>query len=244
MEVYYRGSTIQFETASTATGLATLNQINDIAVAHALNKTGWGSNVAFAGFQDGDSMIPATIKKPMYQPTTGYKGMVADYYGHNNTSSSFDLHFPMHQLGRQVFLYNYFSLSTRKAANSTDQSNMFGGWPAIAEKIDQYDGKTRVNQKVAEATYKPKMGYLKDPLKHISSGLPYPEMGSISGITTGGHLITPRVANLTRSKATSATSQSQGDEFMLGETQLNMTNSPLTGDGPVLLNIYTPIALG
>lgn len=139
IEVIYRGSTIQFETAQSTTSLATLNQINDIAVAHALNRTGWGSNVSYAGFNSEQPMIPTLINPPKYAPDlTGnitYKGMVRDFYGSNNDATTFTGDIPKHQTGRQTFLYNYWSTTQRDAATTTTAANrMFGGWPCIAEK--------------------------------------------------------------------------------------------------------------
>lgn len=234
VQVIYRGSTIQFETGSTSSGLATLNQINDIAVANALNKTGWGSNVSFSSFNDSKPMIPTGISKPKYKAVAQkYRGMTNDYYGTNNDKSDFKSFIPHHQLGRQCFLYNYFAISTRTATKTgtvADPTSLYGGWPALAEKIQQIDGKTCVNQVINVSTYKPKMGQLKQPLLHYGIGLPYPKQGEAMTIDVGGNLVTPRVLNASYQK-----NNESGDLFSCSESVENVNNKNLSYD------IYTPI---
>lgn len=233
IEVYYRGSTIQFETASTSTGLATLNQINDIGVAHGLNRTGWGSDVTFNSFgmpATSQSMIPRSIRRPKYIQETGYLGMQEDYYGVNNQGGpSFTGYTPNHQLGRQCFLYNYFAMSTRLAQITTPptNSNLWGGWPCLAEKIEQMDGKTVVNTCISSSTYKPKFGQLKTPLKHLGLGLPYPNAGGSQPIILNGHLTGARTLNATRDTfdPTNTVDGDQGDRWSnLTEGVINYGN--------------------
>ncbi|QRK03673.1 capsid protein 1 [Duck-associated ambidensovirus 2] len=177
IEVIYRGSTIQFETATTTSGIATLNQINDIAVATGLNRTGWGSNVRFKSFDQNEPMIPTALRRPTYGQADGVtKGMEVDYYGTENNTPEFTTSIPKHQLGRHVFLYNYWANSSR-SENPIGSNALFGGWPCLAEKINQMDGKTVVNQVVLQSSYTPKMGLLKKPLGVASHGLPYPTGG-------------------------------------------------------------------
>lgn len=177
IEVVYRGSTIQFETATSTSSIATLNQINDIAVATGLNRTGWGSNVRFKSFSGSQPMIPTGVRRPTYGHADGItRGMEFDYYGAENNTSDFNTAIPKHQIGRHVFLYNYWANSTR-SETPAGSSSMFGGWPCLAEKINQMDGKTVVNQVVLQSSYTPKVGLLKKPLGVASHGLPYPTGG-------------------------------------------------------------------
>ena len=60
VNVTHRGNRIAFETASTASSLATLNQIQNMQVSVGLNKTGWGNTRSFSGFTD-DGMVPSGI---------------------------------------------------------------------------------------------------------------------------------------------------------------------------------------
>lgn len=247
IQCIYRGATIQFETAASTSGLATLNQINDIAYGHALNKTQWGSNVSYTNFQTApNNMIPSSIAKPKYAPVAGtYRGMIQDYYGTGNGNANFSSYIPHHQIGRQTFLYNYWAMSTRISAGTAPPPayNLYGGWPALSEKIQQLDGKTVVNQVVTTSTYVPKMGQLKSPLKHIGLGLPYPNMGDPVNVLVQGNLVAPRVLVATRDPAgTAASQQSDGDRWIVGEDQSNFSNDN-SGTTPTVLtwNIYSPI---
>jgi hypothetical protein len=197
IEVIYRGSTIQFETASTASGLATLNQINDITVAHGLNRSGQGSNVRFTAFDTDKPMLPTKVTQPIYGPIAGvYRGMVRDYYGSNNNVVQFKGDVPKHQIGRQTFLYNYWANSLRGGNTALANNQMFGGWPCLTDKISQMDGKTVVNQVVASSTYTPKLAPLKPPLRMQSHGLPFPLPGANLDVQVGGNLVNTRTAQV------------------------------------------------
>lgn len=248
--VTYRGSTIQFETASTSSGLATLNQINDIAVANALNKTGWGSNVSFTQFgqaSQSQSMLPLGIRQPFYGPVAGppqQRGMATDYYGTDNPTAGFGTYVPHHQVGRHCFLYNYWAMSTRSTGTVTAPGSMYGGWPCMAEKIQQMDGKTVVNQCVLQSTYKPKMGMLKTPLRHVPMGLPYPNSGAGMSINTNGSLTNGRIATFSRDAldvgVPSDTQQGDRTSAIEGSAVLNNDNYG-SSVNTLTYDIYTPI---
>lgn len=236
IEVYYRGSTIQFETASTATGLATLNQINDIAVAHALNKTGQGQNVAFSGFDPTQPMIPQSLTKPKYGAIAGnYRGMVRDYYGSDNGDANFRNDVPKHQVSRQTFLYNYWALQAVGIAtpvqNNTLQS---GGWPVLADKIHQMDGKTAVNTCVLKSFYKPKQGQLKSPLRTIGHA-PFSVSGSPTTVQLNGHLSAMRNVSVGQTATNISTSG-----YELNATESLLTPSNNVASSPTF-TIFTPI---
>lgn len=235
VEVYYRGTTIQFETATSTSGLATLNQINDIAVAHALNKSGQGSNISFTQFQTGNTMLPTGFTRPKYDTVgTTYRGMVQDYYGVDNASTDYANFVPHHQVGRQTFLYNYWAQSSIQIlGTSSNAARQYGGWPTLADKIIQYDGKTMVNQCVAKSQYTPKMGMLKAPLKNNNHGLPNPNSTtSLFSVTCGAHLPNQRTVNLTPVLP----SASGGAPLSSSESGIGMTNN-----NTFTYNIYSPI---
>ena len=50
ISIVHRGNRIAFETAESATKLATLNQIQNILVGFGLNKTGWGTDITYSSF--------------------------------------------------------------------------------------------------------------------------------------------------------------------------------------------------
>lgn len=240
IEVYYRGSTIQFETASTATGLATLNQINDIAVANGLNRSGQGSNISFRSFNSSQPMIPTSIAKPVYGPVVGtYRGMVRDYYGSNNPDTvNFKGDIPKHQVGRQTFLYNYFALSNTVINTTAPTPNRVqtGGWPNLAEKITQLDGKTAVNTCVVKSVYRPKQSPIKAPLRTIGHGQPFTyDNNSDMKVPVNGNLTTMK--NNTPTQFSGAI---KPDGY-----ELNMNSTDLTPNNQVSqypsFTIYSPI---
>ena len=235
LEVVYRGSTIQFETASSATGLATLNQINDVAVANGLNRSGQGSNVSYSGFSASEPMIPTSIKKPVYGPLTGvYRGMVRDFYGSNQTETTFVGDIPKHQIGRQCFLYNYWAQSLIGPATPAQPNTIqSGGWPSLAGKIEQMDGKTVVNTCVMKSSYTPKMAPLKTPLRTLSHGLPTTSNGNGLAINVNAHISQLRTATLT-----AAAGAIPSDGMQLGITETALTTGTAN---QVTYNIYTPI---
>lgn len=198
IEVYYRGSTIQFETASTATGLATLNQINDIYYAHGLNRSGLGQNVRYDTFDATQPMLPTSTTYPTYDAVTGfYRGMVRDYYGSNNTATTFESDIPKHQIGRATFLYNYWVNTLRGGTATAATNQQYGGWPCLASAVEQLDGKTVVNQLITSSSYKPKLAPLKTPLKMYSHGLPWPVPNGVLSIPVGSNLVASRQVAVT-----------------------------------------------
>lgn len=234
IEVYYRGSTLQFSTASSATNLATLNQINDIAVANALNKTGQGNNISYTSFDSTQTMIPTGITKPKYDAVgTSYRGMIQDFYGTNNSDTNFINYIPHHQVGRQTFLYNYWAQSSVATQGTTLANQIqYGGWPELADKIQQLDGKTCVNQCVLQSTYNPKLGPLKQPLKMYAHGLPLNNAtGSAVSINVGGELPRNRIAGYTATNNASTGISSTIDE----------TENDMLTDTPFVYNLYSPI---
>ena len=244
IEVFYRGSTIQFETAASTTGLATLNQINDIAVAHGLNRTGWGSNVSYASFNGTQPMIPTQINPPKYEPdaagTITYKGMVRDYYGSNNDATTFTGDIPKHQTGRQTFLYNYWTTTQRDAATTTTAgARMYGGWPCIAEKINQMDGKTVINTCVAKSSYKPRFAPIKTPHRMRSHGLPFPIQNTDMTVPVGGNLVSSRLASI--QNANVAPGNSVGIPNSTSESTANYANVNVAPNTEPPFTIYTPI---
>nr|QVW56787.1 MAG: VP1 [Phylloscopus inornatus ambidensovirus] len=235
VSVVYRGSTIQFETNASSSALATLNQINDIGVAIGLNRTGWGSNVRFSSFNGTQPMLPTGIRQPLYEPEAGvYRGMVRDYYGSRNLDSNFTNDVPKHQVGRQTFLYNYWANSLN--GNTQEEGKQtYGGWPCLASKIEQMDGKTAVNTVVANYSYKPKMAPLKTPLRMASHGLPFPDQNG-SMVVPGTALSNTRMSQINRTDT--APGSSTGIFSKIGELQTDRLNEPANGP---FLSIYTMI---
>ncbi|AAA66964.1 structural protein VP2 [Galleria mellonella densovirus] len=192
VKVIFRTNRIAFETSSTVTKQATLNQISNVQTAIGLNKLGWGINRAFTAFQSDQPMIPTATTAPKYEPVTGdtgYRGMIADYYGAdstNDTAFGNAGNYPHHQVSSFTFLQNYYCMYQQ-----TNQGT--GGWPCLAEHLQQFDSKTVNNQCLIDVTYKPKMGLIKSPLNYKIIGQP-----TVKGtISVGDNLVNMRGAVVT-----------------------------------------------
>lgn len=222
ISVKYRGSVIQFEVASSASGLATLNQINDIGVASAINKTGYGQNATIRSTEAGQPMVPLSITAPIYGPVAGYKGLVRQLYG-DPTDFGF---IPNHQVGRQSFLNNYYCMLLSQTGSAATLRE--SGWPALVEKIDQIDGKTAVNSEVLNMSYQPKMGVIKQPIKFRQHAPPFPGSIAVQGSLPNSRACT---INITGSSTTEPLNVSNNETT---STQNNVLNSDI-------FSIYTPI---
>lgn len=189
VKVIFRTNRIAFETNASTTKQATLNQISNLQTAVGLNKLGWGIDRSFTAFQSDQPMIPTATAPPKYQPltgTNGYRGMIADYYGADSTNDvAFGNtgNYPHHQVGSFTFIQNYFCMY--------QQTNLgTGGWPCLAEHVQQFDSKTVNNQCLIDVTYKPKMGLIKTPLNYKVIGAP-----TVKGtISVGDNLVDMRGA--------------------------------------------------
>lgn len=213
IKIVCRGVRIAFETNAVETSLATLNQIQNISVGYGLNKTGWGVNKSYTAFNATQSMLPTAIAAPSY---TNYP---QEMYGNANTT--INQFIPSHQLGFKMVLNNYFNLVTRQAN--------FGGTPCIAEKIKFMDGKTAINQVVAEYKWSPRHGMLKKPLDHIRWGLPAFVTNTpnhqLLTVHTNGNLV-----NGNNLVVTSDTVNSNGNQATINQTTTQPTNFNTTGD--------------
>lgn len=179
IKIVHRGNRIAFETGEVATRLATLNQIQNVVTAFGVNKTGWGVNKTYTSFTVGNPMVPTAIGNPIYNTLDD------EWYGFPNASASFTSVIPVHQLGIDYALDNYFCL-----ANAVEN---FGGVPPLQECMTYMDGKTTIDKVVGEYSYKPNMGMLKRPLKHLRSGLPVMQSSQIliNGTIEPGTVVNP-----------------------------------------------------
>lgn len=223
VKVIFRSNRIAFETSSTATKQATLNQISNLQTAVGLNKLGWGLDRSFTAFQSDQPMIPTATSAPKYEPVTGntgYRGMIADYYGADSTNdAAFGNagNYPHHQVGSFTFLQNYYCMYQQ-----TNQGT--GGWPCLAEHLQQFDSKTVNNQCLIDVTYKPQMGLIKPPLNYKVIGQP-----TLKGtISVGDNLVNMRGALVTNPPDSTQT--------------VTETSHMLTRNFPAnLFNIYSDI---
>lgn len=216
ISIVHRGNRIAFETASSATSLATLNQIQNVMVGFGLNKTGWGTDVTYTGFAAGNPMLPTAITAPI---STAYD---ENFYGRANADPLFTAALPTHQIGIPFPLPNYWAL-----ANAVQN---FGGVPPITENIQFSDGKTTIDQCVASFSYTPKFGQLKVPLKHIRTGLPRLDVSGVSlNIPVNGCLL----------NTTTATINVDAQDATGGSGGLNQQIENPTNDSSMMAGLYT-----
>lgn len=185
IKIIHRGNRIAFETSASTTQLATLNQIQNIGVAHGLNKTGWGVDVYYDAFNSTQKMIPTSLAEPVY---TDY---ITSWYGYDQTSADFTKEIPDHQIGYKSLIRNYFAMPTIMS-----NAAITGGTPCIAKAIQFYDGKTTINQTVGEFVWKPVFAPIKQPLQSVRFGLP--EIGTTGiSIDVQNNLISNNRAQIT-----------------------------------------------
>lgn len=164
LKVVHRGTRIAFEVGSSASGLATLNQITDVICGLGLNKTGWGIDAQYS--YSTAPMVPTEVNI-----VNTYAPIINEYYGTAQNNALFvGGAIPRHQLGQWMPLSDYFTLTL--GTNGTDPNERLTGVPTFQKYIKYYDGKTTIDQVVLSAKYKPVMGMLKDPLPHFRIGMP------------------------------------------------------------------------
>lgn len=159
ISIVHRGNRIAFETASSATGLATLNNIQNIAVAYGLNKTGFGVNVRPTTFVTGEPMrVSGFATDENNQP------YINSWYGYPQNSANWGTEIPDVMVGYKSLLRRYFAL----VSSSTNSQ----GDPMLAKHLMFMDGKTTINQEVCQFEYHPKMAPLKQESTYVRYGLP------------------------------------------------------------------------
>lgn len=171
--VFQRNVLVQFETTASTSKVATLNQNKTTMYAIGLNKTGYGNNMYANSFTTtSEPMIPTDLRTPIYKAadTVGFLGIDIDLYGSANVplpgaDAAFIAAVPKWQFGLFSPLPNYFCLSTYSEEKSK------GGWPKL--DVIELDAADFINKPICHYHHKFKLGYIKPPLEHIYSGLPY-----------------------------------------------------------------------
>jgi len=186
--VIHRGNRIAFETAASTTKLATLNNIQNIAVGYGLNKSGIGFDTRPIDFKAGSPMEPTDIDLDQYN--TEY---INKWYGHDQTQTTFNTLADV-QLGYKALLRRYFNIVTDRSKTC--------GIPSLAEKIQFFDGKTTINQVVANHTYDFELAPLKKQSVYYRFGIPQITVGDTRlNIETNASLANALTFNLNNQNA-------------------------------------------
>lgn len=214
ISVVHRGNRIAFQTASSDTQLATLNNVQNIAIAYGLNKTGYGTDMVPSFSQAGKPMVPTGLKFDEYN-----QGYVNSWYGFPQGATNWDKEMPDVFLGYKSLVRNYFNMVS-------SQTNKIGD-PMLAKHLMMMDGKTTINQVIGEFEYHPKMAPLKKESEFVRYALPIVNDGETT-INIEGNMHRQRQLTLDLNNSTASARYVEGDQL---QRPLN-TVSNFTDDLP------------
>lgn len=219
IEIVHRGVRIAFETATTGSLLATLNQIQNLQVAFGMNLTGWGVNRNYT-LDAANPMVPSGVLVPNYvnYPSEMYSTSAA-----NGANTIMDTFIPNHQIGQKMPLQNYWTF--------VSSAQQYGGVPCLQENIQMMDAKTTINQVIGSWSYKPKFGQLKTPLKSLRTGLPS-LLDSNINIPANGLRSESNFINVSQTA-----NDGTGSTNSIGDTMQNPTNDFIS----TTFGYYTPL---
>ena len=159
ISVVHRGNRIAFTTASSESQLATLNNVQNVAIAYGLNKTGFGQDMIPSFVGTDNPMIPTKLAFDEYN-----QNYVNSWYGYPQNATNWGKEMPDVFLGYKSLIRNYFNMC------SSSENQM--GDPMLAKHLMLMDGKTTINQVLGEFEYHPKMAPLKRESAFRRYGLP------------------------------------------------------------------------
>jgi Capsid protein VP4/Phospholipase A2-like domain len=170
-----------FETSSTSTTLATLNQISRISTAVGLNKTSWGNNIHFTSFDNTNPMVPMDLSEPI-----GFARYPSLMWGSDNATLALDEGASLE--GRWIELQDYFSLITSKQQK--------GGLPKYRSKVITKNGHTTKDKHILTEEYQPIEGWLKSPYQTNRWGLPQAISGTQLQVAVNQNILNCNLVNV------------------------------------------------
>lgn len=177
VKVVQRNALLSFQTNASNTALATLNQNKNGVYAIGLNKTCYGCNRTYTGFNATEKMIPTATGPPLYEKVEGepaYEGLLEDFYGVDNSDAAgFLTSLPKHQTGMYTTLKNYFCM--------TQTSKYSGGWPNLQSKVVEYDAAALVGEPILTYTYHPKIAPIKPVQPYYPTQIPFGDLNVMHG---------------------------------------------------------------
>jgi hypothetical protein len=217
--VTHRGNRIAFNTASSESQLATLNNVQNVAIAYGLNKTGFGQDMLpdFTGTTN--PMIPTKLAFNEYN-----QGYVNSWYGYPQGATDWGLEMPDVFLGYKSLLRNYFNMCS--TGNNTT------GDPMLAKHLMIADGKTTINQVLGEFEYHPKMAPLKRESQFVRYALPIVNDAQTT-INIEGNVHSQRTLSLDLNNSTPTAQYVEGTLL-----QRTLNNSSLVPDLPNAQGVY------
>jgi hypothetical protein len=155
IKIRQRNVRVAFQTNSTTTELATLNQNKNAICADGLLQYCGGENVAPTAFATNQAMIPTAITTQL--PNSSYNQFIDQFYGVQNSAPGFLTGSPRHQFGIPYILPFYY------AVQNSDNDLSLSGWPCLQEYYREFNADETSNTVFLERSYTPKMGLITTP---------------------------------------------------------------------------------
>lgn len=155
--VYMRNVRVAFETASTTSSLATLNQNKNGLSAVGLNKLGYIIDCKLTSASSAP-MVPTTVTAADY---TQYSTV---FYGSNGATPTI----PASYMGVPTPFNTYAAVSGSFPSLTPPANPATAGFPNLMEHVNRFDAADFVGLPIVEYTYKPKIGLLKQQLAGYS----------------------------------------------------------------------------
>lgn len=179
VKVRFRSGVPQFQTSSSLSSIATLNNKIELWSAKGLIQTGWGQNIRIASTDTNQPMKPTQFGLPFYQKDTSsspYLGLEDLLYGSNQSDSDMAANNTMACItGEEITLQNYFSLTTNDNIGE-DVNIKKGGWPLFRNAVTSKSGNLQ-DAVIHTDVYRPKIGLLKEPIPFNNHAIPFPDHG-------------------------------------------------------------------
>lgn len=151
VSVIQRNVRVAFETNTSTSTLATLNQNKNGAVAVGLNKNPWLINANY-GFAAATPMVPNAVRSPITD-------FASPFYA-TTSSGTVQGTIPCSLTGTPMVLPNYAVISDNEF--NVAAVGPAPGWPDLTAHIHQYDAADFVGKEIVKYEYKPKQGVLRE----------------------------------------------------------------------------------
>lgn len=243
VKIRFRSGVPQFQTSSTLSSIATLNNKIELWSAKGLLQTGWGQNIRIASTDNKQPMKPTEFGLPFYQKETGtypYLGLEDLLYGSNQSDSDMAANNTMACItGEEITLQNYFALTVND--NIGTQKNIVkSGWPLFRSAVTSKSGNLQ-DAVIHSDVYRPKIGLLKEPVPFNNHAIPFPDHGyadvlPMSINIPSGVGVEPMVMNIKNNETTYV--ETQQTQISITPEYSNAGQSIVTANK---LNLYSPI---
>lgn len=172
MELKIRSENVRiaFPTNASTSNLATLNQNKFLRTAVGLRQHNLGVNIKPKSFVADKPMEVEAIEE-LAEDGSDYNEYIKNFYGLPNTEDDFAKVLPRHQVGMPMPFLTYYSMVTQK----DDQQN--SGWPCLQQYVKEVEADSTAGETIIHMSYKPSLGFIKQPLENIYTGIPSKKEG-------------------------------------------------------------------